>query len=302
VWGGLWAALAVLGLPQFASAAVLFATASSGSPGIFRVDTSTNTITPVTTGTFADGLVFDSSGRIIYTALNNGDVRRFDPNTNNTTILASGFNTVLDITLEPGGNSVLVTDRNAGTITRINLTTLAKSTLPSAVVQDYEGITYDNSGHLFVNVPNLGQIWQLDPTTGAKLNSSPTISGAFLDGLAFDSVTGALFAGGENGNIYQVSTSLASVTPISGIPSADGLTSDSAGNIFVASLNNRIFQYNIGTGTITPLTPVSGLDDLAPASGLGAPPTTVPEPATLTLFALGTLGVTGSVWRRKRSA
>jgi sugar lactone lactonase YvrE len=293
------AALAVVGLPRLASAEVLFVSALSGSPGVFRVDTSTNTVTPVTTGTPADSLLFDPSGRIIYSAVFNGSVQRFDPQTNTTSTLASGFKVPLDLALEPGGGSVLVSDRTANTITRINLTTLATSTL--ATGHDYEGIIYDSSGRLFASVHDVNQIWQLDPVTGAKLNSSPTITGASLDGLTFDRFTGDLFVSGFNNFIYQVPTSLASVTAIAGIPNADGLTSDGAGNIFVVSNDNRLFQFNIGTGTVTPLTPVPGVDGVAPLSGLGAPPA-IPEPSTLTLLALGTLGVTASVWRRKRRA
>jgi sugar lactone lactonase YvrE len=299
--GCLGAALAILGLPQLAPAEILYASTVSNTPGIFRVDTVTNAITPVTTGTFADGVVFDSSGRLVYAALDIGEVRRFDPFTGATTTLASGFRMPLDLTLEPGGRSVLVSDRLSQTLTRIDLTTLATSTLASG--HDFEGITYDRSGRLFANVADAGQVWQLDPVTGAKLNSSPTIAGATLDGLAFDRFTGDLFATGSDSNsLYRVPTSLASITTIPGfIPNPDGITSDGAGNLFVAELGGSIFQYNIGSGTITKLTKLDGLDDLAPLVGPGAPVVT-PEPSTLTLFALGTLVIGGGVWRRKRRA
>ena len=51
----------------------------------------------------------------------------------------------------------------------------------------------------------------------------------------------------------------------------DGIVSDGQGNLFIASrANNTIIEYNIAAQTATAVGTVSGLDDLAPASGLGA--------------------------------
>src|SRR5262249_46966054 len=84
-----------------------------------------------------------------------------------------------------------------------------------------------------------------------------------------------------------------------GLPGPDGIVSDGAGNLFIASRgNSHIYQYNLTTNTLTQRTLVNGLDDLAPASGLGAP--AAPEPSTLAGAALGALMSAGYVWRKRR--
>jgi hypothetical protein len=67
----------------------------------------------------------------------------------------------------------------------------------------------------------------------------------------------------------------------------------------VPSSINTIIEYDIATNKATAVGTVNGLDDLAPASGLGA---AVPEPSSLVLLSIGGLGLLADRLRRRRSA
>jgi sugar lactone lactonase YvrE len=278
-----------------------------GHNRLFSVDTQTNVVTTVLAVPAADSLLFDTSGRIIFTSEN--AVRRFDPKTNTNVPLAVGFGGPADLALEPGGGSVLVSDFPVGRIARINLTTNAVSTLVSGLTPDGpEGLIYDNKGRLFANIgarnggPMGKFVVELDPTTGAILRKSPGLNS--LDGLTFDPVSGKLYAGTlGTGFFYAIDpNNLANVTTLSSslLRGVDGLTADGQGNIFLAEGRAEIIQYDVLTNTFTPGAMVAGLDDLAPAVGPGAPP--VPEPSSFMLAGLGLLGLLVQVWWRRHQA
>src|SRR5262249_14226079 len=153
--------------------------------------------------TAVDSLVFDPMGRIIYTALNAGQVRRFNPVTMVDQLLASGFSMPADLALEPGGNSVLVSEFGGGRIDRIDLTT-NNVTVLATVGGNPEGLAYDGTGRLFANLGNRNGgptgkfVAQLNPVTGAILAQSPGLDS--LDGLTFDAFTGNLYAASLLGN------------------------------------------------------------------------------------------------------
>ena len=109
-----------------------------------------------TTGS-PDSLVFDNSGNIIYSVFTRnagggagtGQLRIFNPNTHTDSLLAGGFSPeAVDLALDPGGASGLVSDRNTGpgfeigNIDRVNLTTHAVTTL-TAGVNTVDGLAYD---------------------------------------------------------------------------------------------------------------------------------------------------------------
>ncbi len=110
-----------------------------------------------------------------------------------------------------------------------------------------------------------------------------------VDGLAFDSLTGELFAssrtvnsGSGRAGFYELSLQSGSflhptLITSSAFPttfSPDGIETDGQGNVYLAcqgpSSDSRIYRYDMSTGQLTALTsPLAGLDDLVPLSGVG---------------------------------
>jgi len=147
-----------------------------------------------------------------------------------------------------------------------------------------EGLAYDNAGRLFANLVDTtgSYVAQLDTSTGQILHQTITTLKS-VDGLIYDPFTQMLFAASRYGNtVYQVDpNNLNSVIDLGqvhgwNIPQLDGITSDGSGHIFVASPgaggDGHIYDIDLINTTFTQGVFVSdGLDDLAPASGLGAP-------------------------------
>jgi hypothetical protein len=272
---------------------IVFATNEPGGQ-ILKVDLTTNTVTTVLSiAANPDSLVF-SGKNILFTEVIQGNLADFNTTTMTVTNIATGFTQPRDLILEPGGTSTLVADFLGGTIDRVNLTTHIVTTLfTQTTTAGIDGLAYDSMGHLFA-VLGRNEVAQIDPTTGAILNHTATFDGN-LDGLTFDSSTGKLWVGSENGAIWEVPTSLASETSFAA-GAIDGLEADGKGNLFLANFGTNVQEFNIPTSTLTDLTAVPGIDDLAPVAGIGSP---TPEPSTLILFGSGLLGLAGTIRRRK---
>ena len=114
-----------LGGAAQAQAAFLYATSQLRSkPSIWLVNTTANTSSLLfNLAQNPDSFVFTPDGNIVYTALDVGQVRLLNTKTLKDTLLASGFNTPLDLTLDPGGTTVLVSSFGNGFIERIDLST-----------------------------------------------------------------------------------------------------------------------------------------------------------------------------------
>lgn len=118
---------------------------------------------------------------------------------------------LLNICLEPGGATVLCSDRwfghgantglGHGALWRVNLTTGAATSLGNFHLP--EGIAYDGNGHLFITTQEVdgSHVHQIDPTTGASLASSAPNAAGFVC-LCFDAVSGWLWAGADGGHLY----------------------------------------------------------------------------------------------------
>jgi sugar lactone lactonase YvrE len=288
-----------------ASATILYATSIAGQ-NISQVDTVANTVsTYFNTSSGADSIMFDPSQRLIYTLHYTGEVRRYDPMTLTDTGIASGLYFPADIALEPGGNSMLVSEIWGGNIKRINLTTFGVTTLLTGGGNP-EGLAYVGT-RLFANLgyrntPSAKYVAELNPITGSILAQSPYLDS--LDGLTYDSYSGLLYASSLNGNrVYSIDpNNLNTVNDVSSklgnIPGPDGITSDGIGNIFIAAGGNEyVYQLDLVNNTLTQKNYVYGLDDLAPASGLGSP---MPEPSAATLAGLGLAGLLMSRGRAKK--
>ena len=263
---------------------------------IVTIDTATNAVRNIANVPGPDSLLFDSQGRIIYSAYTTGQIRRYDLTAHTDTLLASGFSRPVDIALEPGLNSLLITEQSGNKIDRLDLTTNAVSLL-RRTPGSANGIVYDNTGRLFASISS-NTLAQIDPITGATLQS---FSGLSVDGLTFDAKTGKLYGAVQGaGKIYSFNpNSLASGgTTVVNVPGPDGVVTDSDGNLYIAARGDfHVYTYNPFTGSLVRGASVPGLDDLAPASGLGAP---VPEPGSLALLMGSAVCGTGLLLRRRR--
>ena len=263
---------------------VIYATSRENSQ-LLKVNLTTNMVTVIkTTGINPpDSMVVDSLGRLIYDLTDPlaSELHRFDPIANTDTVLATGANGLSDpqdIVLEPGGNSVLVSNFLTGTITRTNLTTLVTTTLVAGVVHP-EGLAYDGAGNLFalLGFGGTSTLNQINPVTGAILKTSAAFDSTnSLDGLTYDSFTGFLYATSKVGSvIYKINpaTLAATLVPGSNIPTPDGLFSDNNGLLYIAARgDSHVYSFNLTTNTATQLTLVPGIDDLG---GLVLSPPTI---------------------------
>jgi hypothetical protein len=266
----------------------------TGGNSIWAWNTNTNSVSLVTnTGGGVDSLIFDPQGNIVYSQICCNALGRFNTSTLTNSILNNAAGPgVADMTLEPGGNSLLVSDAFGTTIGRLNLTTLGMSFLNVGTRPD--GLAYDNNGHLFA-VLGLNSVAQIDPTTGAIIKSISTPNQP--DGLTFDATTGMLYVASDGGGFYTVPTDLSSATFTSVLtPSGagyvfDGIASDDNLLLFVVRGQGGLL-YDLNTHTVLETSPfISGADDIAPVTGLGAPVTAAPEPATFALLGSGLIAL-----------
>lgn len=303
----LGAAILALAVVQPASADEIFYYTNFGGsnsqPGsIQRVDVTANTNTQVVGGLITpDSLIFSSPTTIVFSQVNTGSVNQVNTDGSGNTMIANGFNFPEDMAVDPGGQSVVVSDSRNDRVIRINLTTHLVTTL-ATFTSPVRGIAYDASGRLFVNEDSsqtIGSILQLDPITGTVLGSL-TLPHAG-DGLTFDPVSGELWSASiNNSGVMGIADNLSSAAAFhcSIIDSTicgqyDGLEADGNGNVLLANVNGYIDQYNIATGVFSFVVNASGIDDLAPIIGLGSPPppSSTPEPASALLVATGVLAM-----------
>jgi len=227
-------------------------------------------ITMFTTGAKPDGVVVGPYQQIIYVLSTTGQVHSFDPYAITDTTLATGLTTPVDLVVEPGCKSILVSDIGVNKIFRIVLASHVVTTLYNGP-DKIEGITYDSVGNLFANDDQLNAVVQIDPTTGLILNQTSAGSPlTALNDLTYDSFTKALFATSSTGQVlYQVTTDLATVTTLTftGGPLLAGIVSDGGGNLYVVGgdgTTSKLYRYTISSGTLTIVNTVPGLEDIAP--------------------------------------
>ena len=200
---------------------------------------------------------------------------------------------------------MLVSEFNGGKIDRIDLTSHSVTPLytpPPQQTSNPEGMAFDSAGRLFANLGARGlptdppgkYVARIDPATGQILGQTTLLSS--LDGLTYDPSSHMLYAASLFGKtVYRIDPNnlnnpvdLGQTYGWSNIQTQnffpDGITSDGSGHLFAASApgacnppgvcgDGNVYDINLVNGTLTKGVFVSiYLDDLAPASGLGAPP------------------------------
>jgi len=225
-------------------------------------------VTLANTGARPDGVILGPYEQIIYALAGAGEVHSFNPYTKTDTTLATGLSSPVNIVLEPGCKSILVSDIGVDKIFRIELSSHALTTFYNGP-DKMEGLVYTVGGQLFANDDQLNAIVEFSNAGTIIAQTSSTSPLTTPDGLTYDARTNALYATSNTGQlIYQVSTDLTTVTTISFplAPILEGIVSDGGGNLYVVGVNgttSTIFKYTILTAKQTTLNTVPGLDDIA---------------------------------------
>jgi DNA-binding beta-propeller fold protein YncE len=250
----------------------LYATSESFSQ-LVEVNMTTGVVTTLyNIGFHPDSLIVDSQGRILYTSQNNGTLYMFNPKTGLNTVIASGFSYPRDLIFDPGQTTLLVANFGIGAIDRVNLLT---GTVTPLLKKQFtvDGLAYTPAGELFAVVNKHTQIVQLNPTTGAILNSielpTPHNIGWYgFDGLTYDSYTGELWAtdvgvGAEC--LVEIPTNLSTYTlfQVGNMLNPDGIISDGKGKLYLGVNLQKVYEYDIATNTVTNIVKVKSVDDVA---------------------------------------
>ena len=284
-----------------ARATTLFASSFEGA-SLWKVDTVALTATQIWStapvGQQPDSLCFGPTGNILYSAhFPGGGVRSVNLTASSDTALATWTGHSTDVALEPSLTSVLCSDYIDPNLRRVSL---SGGATVLATGRYFSGLAFVGN-RLFANAGNTFQhggdrILELNPVTGAILNQSISNPAGVntigdLDAMTYDPFTGHLWT------TYEAASALIEVNPntlatvahplplnaVGGPMLPDGICSDGLGKLWFAARGDfNIYEYNITGGTSTVVVNIFGLDDLAPASGVGS----FPEPAAISLSAL----------------
>lgn len=256
----------MVALTATASATNLVGTDNVNNKLLYLTTPKTN-FTMFTTGAQPSGVVIGPFQQIIYALSATGQVHAFNPYNDTDTLLVSGLTSPLDVVMDPGCKSFLISDPGANKIYRFTFTGNVLSTFYSG--DNIRGIVYDTGGNLFANDLTLNAVVQFS-TGGVIVNQTPSSSPlSAADGLTYDAKTRDLFATSSTGQvIYQITDSLLTVTtiPFAHGPVLEGITSDGAGDLYVVGgtgTSNVLYEYTISTGATKTLNSAGGLDRVA---------------------------------------
>ncbi len=248
----------------------------------------------------ADSLLFEPTGKLILTGLGSPNIYRLDPtapggaaNTGtqvNTTPLAGS---AADPAIDAAGINVYVTNFGNG-INVVNRSTGAVTTHSLSGISEISGIAFDTTGQLWVtdfsgHTVGLANL-SLNTYTPLCVGVATGIGGP--DGLSFDPASGELYVSGQANNTITQLTIGPSLCVVSHVFSLvnfvhpDGIAADGIGGVYMAGQTGTLERLDTLTSAEDVIaTGISGLDDIAPAFGLGAPDTTGPTCALTAVIA-----------------
>ena len=314
MWAGLASANATSG--------TMFYTLFSGGTNVWKVsysyDGTVATLgapTAIAASPGADGILFAPSGNLLIGGAGAGRVYEY---TTAGALVGSGsaLAPAFHLSLDPSGSKVW-TSNFGGALADLPLGPIANASALHTITGSEGGVTqiaFAPSGKVFyVNgSPNGGgNLGSINLSTYATTRFSSSVTSAH--GLVYDSFTGLMttFGAGRVGSFDPASATPGATLKefATGVCDFDQGAIDGKGHALIAGCSGITFiDYSTSMDITSPTNYIkffggfSGIDDVAPLSGLGAPPGNVPEPAStaLTLAALGAMVY--AMRRRQRSA
>jgi streptogramin lyase len=306
----------------------MFYTTFSGGVNIHKVDynyngtnsftLSNNTGLASTPG--ADGVVFTSDG-FLAVGGQGPTVFRVNPTTGAFTSQNTGAGGLNAFHMSVAPNGAIIAANIPGQPVRFNSTLTNNGTplsFSGGLDSVLDTIVFDKTGQGWYTSSGSGGFGNFGKVnidfTNNTYTTNRTMSGVpAAHGAAYDPFTDTIVLFGD-GHLSQVDPNGSGASLLhdaSGFAGTfDQGAVDGQGHIFAANNNGDLTfmdisgSKNVGApGFVNTQFLAGSLDDVAPLTGLGAPPpSAVPEPASLTMLGIGALSAMGYSWRRRKIA
>jgi len=244
---------------------------------------------------FASGNV-RASGILYFNVDSNPNLYTLNTSTGAATLLGPSGTTSQNVGLTESGTSGLLYGTTWTQLSHINANGSGFVTV-GAIGQ--EGLAFDPATGTLYGAIN-GSFGKFNPNTGASLGALPG-PGADVEGLALGN--GGVYGLADGGllRFFNPNTNSWSTIGNTGVNFDQvGLAFDPTANILYAKGNQDSFLYAINP--INANASIIGNTGIAAGGGLAFVPAAIPEPTSLALFGLATVGAACAGWRRRRVA
>lgn len=226
-------------------------------------------------GTVGTGLALDKAGNLFVGDYGNGVIWEFTPGGVKSTFAT--LNHAAQLAFDSAGNLYASTGVN-GTI--MQYAPSGVGSLFASGLNFANGIAFDPAGNLYVSEIQGNRITKITP--GGAKSTFASVSWPLV--LAFDSQSNLYAVSHDTNSIVKITPGGVKSVFASGLDSPIGLAFDSVGNLFVT---------NTGYDSLMKFTP-DGVGSVYATTGLSYPCSlaiVTPEPATLSLLAVGALAL-----------